>query len=249
MKKKIIVGAAIFLVLILLIFVFTSKGHTSEGVAYIKEQEALKTTKLSKKLTNKRIEEKTTLIKEGKLDVFSMFDDYALYGDSRVYGFGTYGFLPWNAVFANAGNTILNISDFNERLKQINPSKLYFSYGVNDMGLQIKKEGGTYADLYEEKVKEALNICPNAKVFINSIIPPTAATLEENPSWSKTDEYNAQLKKMCKKNGWTYIDVTGVTENGNPEFYQPDGIHFVRDIYPVWAQKMIDATMNTEENN
>lgn len=43
MKKKIIIGAVLFLVVILLIVTFTSKGNTSEGVAYIKEQEALKT--------------------------------------------------------------------------------------------------------------------------------------------------------------------------------------------------------------
>lgn len=235
--------------MILLIVNFTSKGHTSEGVAYIKEQEALKTKKLSKKLTNKRIEEKTTLIKEGKIDVFSMFDDYALYGDSRVYGFGSYGFLPWNSVFAAAGNTILNITDFNDQVKQINPSNLYFSYGVNDMGLDLKKEGGTYADLYEEKVKEVLKIVPKAHVFINSIIPPTAETLAETPRWGKANEYNTQLKAMCEKNGWTYIDVTSVTGNGDPEYYQADGVHFIRDIYPIWAQKMIDATINEEEHS
>ena len=235
--------------MILLIVTFTSKEHTSEGVAYIKEQEALKTKKLSKKLTNKRIEEKTTLIKEGKIDVFSMFDDYALYGDSRVYGFGSYGFLPWNNVFAAAGNTILNITDFNDQVKQINPSNLYFSYGVNDMGLDLKKEGGTYADLYEEKVKEVLKIVPKAHVFINSIIPPTAETLTENPRWDKANEYNTQLKAMCEKNGWTYIDVTSVTDDGNPEYYQADGVHFIRDIYPIWAQKMIDATINEEEHS
>lgn len=249
MKKKIIIGAVLFLVVILLIVTFTSKEHTSEGVAYIKEQEALKTKKLSKKLTNKRIEEKTTLIKEGKIDVFSMFDDYALYGDSRVYGFGSYGFLPWNNVFAAAGNTILNITDFNDQVKQINPSNLYFSYGVNDMGLDLKKEGGTYADLYEEKVKEVLKIVPKAHVFINSIIPPTAETLAENPRWDRANEYNTQLKAMCEKNGWTYIDVTSVTDDGDPKYYQADGVHFIRDIYPIWAQKMIDATINEEEHS
>ena len=75
MKKKIIIGAVLFLVVILLIVTFTSKEHTSKGLAYIKEQEALKTKKLSKKLTNKRIEEKTTMIKEGKIEVNSMFDE------------------------------------------------------------------------------------------------------------------------------------------------------------------------------
>ena len=78
-------------------------------------------------------------------------------------------------------------------------------------GWTLKKEGGTYADLYEEKVKEVLKIVPKAHVFINSIIPPTA----ENPRWGKANEYNTQLKAMCEKNGWTYIDVTSVTDDGN----------------------------------
>ena len=47
-----------------------------------------------------------------------MFEDYAIYGDSRVYGFVSYGYLPWNRVFAAAGNTSLNISDYSEALKK-----------------------------------------------------------------------------------------------------------------------------------
>ena len=54
---------------------------------------------------------------------------------------------------------------------------------------------------------------------------------------------------MCEKNGWTYIDVTSVTDDGDPEYYQADGVHFIRDIYPIWAQKMIDATINEEEHS
>ena len=65
----------------------------------------------------------------------------------------------------------------------------------------------------------------------------------------KANEYNTQLKAMCEKNGWTYIDVTSVTDDGDPKYYQADGVHFIRDIYPIWAQKMIDATINEEEHS
>ena len=144
MKNFGIIGLAVCICLL------TGCESHNEGVSYIKEQESLDTKELSKHLTNKRIEEKLSLVREGKLDVFSMFEDYAIYGDSRVYGFASYGYLPWNRVFADAGNTVLNISDYSEALKEINPSNIYFSYGVNDMGLDLKTENGTYGDLYEE---------------------------------------------------------------------------------------------------
>ena len=133
MKKIGIIG------LVVCICLLTGCESHNEGVSYIKEQESLDTKELSKHLTDKRIEEKLTMVKDGTLDVFSMFEDYAIYGDSRVYGFVSYGYLSWNRVFAAAGNTILNISDYSEALKEINPSNIYFSYGVNDMVLRQEK--------------------------------------------------------------------------------------------------------------
>lgn len=250
MKKNYILFIVIIIVILCLLFnIFSTKKDTTEGISYIKEQESLHTKKLAKKLTKKRIQEKMTLIQEGKIDVFSMFTDYVMYGDSRVYGFGSWGFLPWNRVFADAGATINNIPDYDNQLKQINPSNIYFSYGVNDMGLDLKKKNGTYADLYEEKVKNVLKICPKAHIYINSIIPPTEATLKENPNWAKVNTYNNQLKKMCKKNKWVYIDNSVVTENGNPKYYQEDGVHFIEDVYSIWAQNMIDSTLNNQNKN
>ena len=55
-----------------------------------------------------------------------------------------------------AGNTILNITDFNDQVKQINPSNLYFSYGVNDMGLDLKKKAVPMQTYMKKKVKEVL---------------------------------------------------------------------------------------------
>lgn len=249
MNKNYISIVSILIIILIISFSLFKGNDTEEGVSYIKEQEELKTKSLSKKLTNRKIEEKIKLIKDNKIDVFSMFEDYVLYGDSRVYGFGSWGFLPSNHVFADAGDTIENISDYDTQLKQINPSNIYFSYGVNDMGLDIKKKNGTYADLYKDKINEVLKICPEANIYINSIICPTDDTLKENPNWSKTDEYNRQLKKMCKENNWIYIDNSNVTDNGDKKYYQEDGVHFIEDVYPRWAQNMIDATIANNEKN
>lgn len=241
MKKFGIIGLAICICLL------TGCKNHNEGVSYIKEQESLDTKELSKHLTDKRIEEKLTMVKDGTLDVFSMFEDYVIYGDSRVYGFASYGYLPWNRVFADAGNTILNISDYSEALKEINPSNIYFSYGVNDMGLDLKTENGTYGDLYEEKVKGVLEICPNANIFINSIVCPTPAAVEEHSQWGKTDDFNHQIQEMCQRNGWNYVDISNITNHGEDEYYQEDGVHYIQDLYPVWAERMIDETIKVVE--
>ena len=78
MKKIGIIG------LVVCICLLTGCESHNEGVSYIKEQESLDTKELSKHLTDKRIEEKLTMVKDGTLDVFSMFEDYAIYGSSTV---------------------------------------------------------------------------------------------------------------------------------------------------------------------
>ena len=68
MKKFGIIG------LVVCICLLTGCGSHNEGISYIKKQESLDTKELSKHLTNKRIEEKLTMVKDGTLDVFSMFE-------------------------------------------------------------------------------------------------------------------------------------------------------------------------------
>ena len=64
--------------MVVCICLLTGCESHNEGVSYIKEQESLDTKELSKHLTDKRIEEKLTMVKDGALDVFSMFEDYAI---------------------------------------------------------------------------------------------------------------------------------------------------------------------------
>lgn len=73
---------------------------------------------------------------------------------------------------------------------------------MNDMGLDLKTDNGTYGDLYEEKVKGVLEICPNANIFINSIVCTTPAAVEEHSEWSKTDDYKSILDF-----GWDFTNL------------------------------------------
>lgn len=243
-KKKIIFGVLIIGCILVLLFFLLNNNEAEEGVQYLQNQEALKVSDIEDEMKQLRSEDRRKAVESGQVDVFALFDDYVIFGDSRVYGFGTYGFMPTGRVFAGSGDTILNVDDWLSTLKSLSPSNIYLSYGVNDMGLNLDEtEAGSYGNLYEQQVNKILEICPDAHIYVNSIIPATPAAVEKSPNWSNVDKYNAQLKEICEKNGWTYVDNTALVE-GKPieSVYQGDGIHFLNSFYTPWAQNMIDAS-------
>ena len=246
-KIRLFVIVGIVLILGVIGYFVLRKPSTESGIQYIKEQEEAKVDKVAQKVHDQRMIELKDAVNSGKLDAFSMFDDFVFFGDSRTMGFYTYGFLPTSRIFAGSGNTILNITDWLDKLKTLMPSTIYFSYGVNDMGLGLNHtdEGG-YGKLYEDRVKQVQEICPDAEIFLLSIIPATPAATEKSPAWKEYKEYNAEIKKICKKNGWHYVDCTTLAKNGSADIYQADGIHFYSTFYKEWATEIIEATQEVE---
>lgn len=240
-RNKVLIGLVVLILVFVLVF-FIGGNNTPSGVAYIKEQSSLDPEALSSDLSAKKKEERKAAIENGTLDVFGLFDNYCIFGDSRVMGFELYNFFPDSRVFASSGATILNVDDWLSQVQSLQPQNIFLSYGVNDMGLNLNEtDAGTYGQLYEAQVKKILNVCPNSKIFVNSIIPATPAAVEKSPAWSNVDLYNSQLKEICETNGWTYIDNSSLADGGNASIYQADGIHFTTAFYSVWAQNMIDA--------
>ena len=244
MNKKYVGGVALVLVVCIgVTFVFLRKPTVATGIRYIEKMEAMPTAKISQSLHEKRVEEMLEAIEHGQLDIFSMFDDYKFLGDSRVMGFSVYGYLSDSDVLANSGNTILNITDWLDVLEQTQPSSIYFSYGVNDMGLNLGQSDGGYGKAYEAQIQEVKKVCPNANIFVLAIIPPSAQALQKNPKWSVYESYNEQMFDMCKENGWTYINCASLVHDQENNIYQQDGIHFLNDFYKTWANLIIEKSL------
>lgn len=240
--------AAILLVVVILVIavVFTlifnrPDSRLKSGLTYLENQEAVQTADLETELASKQRERMLEAVNSGEYSIFSLYKNSLIFGDSRVYGFGSYDFVPTFQVLADAGATIENISDYLDVVKNVQPQKIYFSYGVNDMGLEIGQDLGEngYAQVYEEQINKVLEASPNSQIIINSIIPVTPARLEQTPRWGKVDDYNRQIRELCERRGWTYIDNTEISQYGNADIYNPDGVHFLPVFYPVWARNMI----------
>lgn len=236
------------LIVILVVVIFGTSlyflAHPKDlpGVSYIRKQEKKDPDEISKDLASLKKQERQEGVANGTIDIFGLFDDYVIFGDSRTMGFSMFGFLLDNRIYASSGANIQDIDGWLEALRSLQPHNIYVAYGVNDMGLGLNNLPGGYGAVAEEHILNIQNICPNSNIYVNSILPATQEAIEKSPNWGQVDIYNEELKKVCADHGWTYIDNSNLIPFGDTSAYQLDGIHFKTDFYAKWAQNMIDAT-------
>lgn len=241
MKKyyKFIVGGLVLAVVLYLIF--GRNVSTAEGIAYIKNQEALTVEEVQKSLKKQDKKEKIDLLNSGDVSAFSLFSDYVFYGDSRVVGFAAYELLDSNRIFASTGDSVTSMANWNESLASVKPSYIIISYGANDVvaGYDVKE----YKQMTIDNIKAVVEICPNAEIYVNSILHVSSAALADNQNWNNIDAYNTALQEACKENKWTYINNDSLTD-GKTDIYEQDGIHFISSFYTSWADNIVRAMLS-----
>ena len=114
-RRLIIPAAAVLLIAAAVIFfVKMDSGHSSEkvseGIHYLKmlEEEDVQEVEdlIALQQKDRRQAEKDEIMRQveaGEIDVWSLFTDYVLMGDSRAVGFSYYGFMPEERVIAGGG--------------------------------------------------------------------------------------------------------------------------------------------------
>ena len=175
--------------------------------------------------------------------IWSMFENYAVLGDSRAVGFSYYNFLRDDRVFAAGGNTIRDIPDLIKDLKAIAPATIYLCYGLNDTGIGHWQTGEEYGKELREvfdKLKKAL---PDTQIVASSILPATEAALQNSPVWRKIPEFDKALEQACKEKGVIYVDNSELVEKYMSTLYDEDGVHLRPAFYPLWAKNLYMATV------
>lgn len=241
-NRKLIIYVLIIVFVCLAVFLL-SRNDFSKGLKFLEERAGLNISKIEEKLDEARKKEFADSVNNGETSIFAGYKDSVLMGDSRVVGFSTYHYVPDNQVFAVAGGTLEDISNWVEDIGRIKPKYIYISFGVNDMGLEIGKDKGEdgYAQVLKEQVGKLLEVSPNSKIIVNSIIDATPEAVAKSPAWSKVGEYNAQLKKACEEMNWYYVDNSALSNQGTAPIYQPDGVHFTDSFYYEWAANMLKS--------
>ena len=85
---------------------------------------------------------------------------------------------------------------------------------------------------------------PNAKIYVQSILLPTAAATQEKPGLSpeRITRVNARLQSLAAQKGCYYLNLNeslcpdGVLQDG---YAANDGLHLSKDGYIAWLEYLI----------
>lgn len=260
LRVPIILAAVVLLAV--LILTITVSGHRSRsdraaveaGITYLEAQEARDPAQVDEILRLRREEqlrqERAQLLEDlstGRKDVWSMFDDYVLLGDSRAVGFYYYDFLSESRCLAEGGDTIRNVADHLEDIRALNPSYVYLCYGINDVGIGIWETPEEYAAEMLEVVRSVNEVVPHAKVVVSSILPADEVAFEQSDRWRQIPDYNAAVGAACQREGIIYVSNDEISAQ-HMDLYQPDGIHLQPDFYPIWAANLIMGVLEAGDN-
>ena len=181
-------------------------------------------------------------LNDDSIDVFSLFKEYVILGDSRALGFSHFGFLDYKRVFANGGDTISKSLEHIDKIKNLDPSYIYLCYGINDAGGSRWSTTDAYAADLLKIVQELQQAFPNAKIIVSSIIWISEGAQRNHPKWGRIYEFNPLCKQICLENGIAYADNDEICQILKADrLWSGDGVHLSKSFYHLWAKNLLLA--------
>lgn len=246
MDRQRILMIGLGLVLLVLLIIVARQGikkltakavTTGEGITYIENKENADIQEIETRI--QRLEAKDRVSEEDLANRTpkALFVNSVVMGDSITEGFAGYDVLAASSVVADIGVELTDLKDEISKVENLNPQVIFLAYGNNDIG---STNGDT--ELFEKQYKKVLvdiqEAVPDARIFINGILPVSSNVLVSSPWYNDIDAYNEVLKSICDEKNLTYIDNSGIVSE---DLFEQDGIHFQSAFYPLWAQNMAEV--------
>lgn len=208
-------------------------GNPDDVVAVIRQQQRDRLLAEGEEYESKLI--------SGEIDVWSQFQDYVILGDSRGTGFSYFDFLPWDRNLSVGSATIYTFRDSIPDIVALAPSRVYITYGVNDINIGFWPTVEDYVADFTQFIGELQEELPDVEIYVNSILEVQEAHLSDGEKWKYIPDWNVSLRQMCLDNGYTFVDNSSATAE-HQDLYSEDGVHFTPGFYRWWAINMIMAT-------
>ncbi|SEA02928.1 GDSL-like Lipase/Acylhydrolase family protein [Lachnospiraceae bacterium NK3A20] len=195
------------------------------------------------------------------------FADAIFIGDSRTEGLYVYSSMKYLTTFdAKDSATIYTIYDkaldyydidgtsgektAMEALQEKQYRKVYFSVGINELGMPTED----YFEKYKEFVKVIRKLQPDAIIYVQGIMHVTASYAQANDVYNNTNivDKNTAIATLANGRDIFYIDMNSAVcdADGNvPEDISYDGIHLKASAYETWHEFLRqNAIVRTDED-
>lgn len=177
------------------------------------------------------------------------FSDACFIGDSRTVGLSYNSGKPMATFYCATGLNVSSVLDeanieldngnmgnIVDALKQRQFARIYINFGINEVGWP---DVDSFQSEYEELLNAVITHQPDAKIYVEGIIPVTASKDAEGYPFTNENikTFNVAVKAAADKCGCTYIDVSPALVDANgclPEDAATDGIHMTKDYLEKW---------------
>ncbi len=190
----------------------------------------------------------------------SWFDDAVFMGDSRSVGLLAYTGLKNSTTAKDYTKVSLTIFGYDSKavttiggvacttsqaLRKISFSKVYIAFGMNECG--YSKSG--FISKYREVIRDIKAINPSAKIYVEDILPVTAAKSANSDVFNnpRINEYNEALMQLAREEGVYFLAVSeNMKRNGAlpSDEAAKDGLHFGGSLCRIWLYYLRTHTGN-----
>jgi Lysophospholipase L1 and related esterases len=159
-----------------------------------------------------------------------LFTNDVFLGDSITKGLSAYHILDEAKVYAEVGIGTKKAKELVDLAAKQNPKRIFIMIGINDVGSYTT---GQFANYYSSLINSVKTKCPNAKIYVQTILPVSGQATQKNPSLSNSriNEFNSAILQISKNENVGFINTSALV---NENFYARDGIHYKPTFYPNW---------------
>ena len=187
------------------------------------------------------------------------FKDAVFVGNSRTEGLMLYtGLSAYTTAFADKGLTVKTVFTkelvkkgdkkitVSEALKTTDYKKCYIMLGINELGWP---HDDVFISNYEKIIDEVKSSHPDAKIYVQSILPVSASKSAKNQngiSNERINTYNKLLLDMTVKKNVYYLDSAASVKGADgtlPEAATSDGVHLDKQFCTQWLDYLKTHTV------
>lgn len=244
-RQMVLLAVAVIILIVIIVAVVVMrkpKPTTEEGMKILQKMDQIEVAEIESKIMAIEKAEAEAAEAWANRTPNEKFANSLVMGDSITQGLYVYNVLDETYVQADRGAGVAKEGDYKsdkhmEKAEELQPQAVFLAYGLNDL-LRDSGDENKFYEEYKVFITELKSKVPNARIYVNSVLPVQQFKIDQDASYASVPKYNEKLQVLCQEENLTFIDNTDLVK---PEYYAQDGIHMAPEYYKGWVDRMAEV--------
>lgn len=165
--------------------------------------------------------------------------DVVFVGSSQTCGGSFQDYFP-NVMTCNLGYPGDNMDGVmlkRGQIRAVHPEKVFVLTGINGLHMETDK---VFARKYQRMVDSIISAAPEAKIYLQSILPVNHSMRKGVASAEKIKKANEKIAEIAARSNCVYVDLWSLYEKDGemPKELTRDGVHLFPEAYGRWMEEI-----------